>query len=164
MSPSIEPAEFSDFLRSLESVTHTEPISPGVPLFDLGLIILEPESNASFDTLAHKVPALRRHDFALTDHSDYLQFATALTEANNRGIWLVVDCQADPSPTVITILKQLAEDNACTISNFDGQELTRVTLNAETRLLFIIPRLVLEEIITYPYFSNLFGPVLRIAS
>jgi len=100
--------------------------------------------------------------FLLNDKHEYESFLKELVIANREGQWFLVDCQADPSPTIITVLKQISEDNAFTVSHFEGQELFRMTLNPRTRIIFCLDSDFLEKEITYPFFMNLFGPVIRI--
>ena len=82
---------------------------------------------------------------------------------NREGQWLVVDCSCDPTPAVIQVLKQISQDNEFTISQFEGKELFTMKMDPKSRVIFLVGSDVLEKEITYPYFMDLFGPILRIA-
>jgi hypothetical protein len=73
----------------------------------------------------------------------------------------MVDCREDPHPTLIGVLKSLSESNDCTLSHFEDQELFRMTLNARTRVVFLIDSNILEMKITHPIVFGSFvaGPL-----
>ena len=73
-----------------------------------------------------------------------------------------MDCQVDPHPTLIGVLKSLSESNDFTLAHFEDQEFFWMTLNVRTRVVFLIDSNILEMKITHPYFLNLFGPIQRL--
>lgn len=152
----------SEFLQTLEKVVHARPEEPGKTLVDLGLVIFGDGSKydavAAMDALPKGAAILH----ALDNPYVFDDFARKLVTANREGQWLVVDCQTDPSPTVIGILKQLSEDNSFTLAHFEDKELFNMTLNSRTRIIVCINERALEEKVTYPYFQTFFGPVIRL--
>lgn len=88
------------------------------------------------------------------NNSDFL---SNLHQANKEGKTFVIYLDCDPHPDIISILKQLAETNEYVDENDTDQQ-----LNKETRILVCAKRKLIEEKISYPYFYNLFGPVIII--
>ncbi len=155
--------EIENFFDVLENVFYPADIrEPNKLIYDLGLIIFEDETNIEAKDVFDLLPKGKARFYMLNNSYFYDDFVKELVIANREGQWLIVDCQADPAPTIIGILKQLSEDNTFTIPHFEGKELFRMELNTKTRVIFCIKSTLLEEKITYPFFINLFGPVLRI--
>jgi len=154
--------ELNQFFEVIEKVAvPSDPRSLRI-IYDLGLIIFKPKSSLRTSDIYSLFPSGKARVFLLNDKHEYESFLKELVIANREGQWFLVDCQADPSPTIITVLKQISEDNAFTVSHFEGQELFRMTLNPRTRIIFCLDSDFLEKEITYPFFMNLFGPVIRI--
>lgn len=152
-----------NFSKELKVVTHaSDPRSPKDKIFDLGLLMLAPGSDIAETELNSFMSESATHHFLLDSSNDYLKFAKAFFIANSEGKDLIVNCIADPSSNVISALKQLSEKNIFVMPNFNEQEFFSAPLNPKTRVIFIIKEDFLNEEITYPYFINLFGSVLRI--
>ena len=152
-----------NFSRELQVVMHpSDPRAPKDKLFDLGLVISAPGSAVTGDDVYSTFPNGTAYHFLLNNSNDYLLFAKAFFIANSEGRDLIVTCAADPSSNVISALKQLSEGNVFIMPNFNKQELFSMPLNPKTRVIFCINEDFLNEKITYPYFINLFGSVLRI--
>lgn len=154
--------EIKEFFEVLEKVSHFEPAEPNKKFFDLGLVIFEPNSSISAKKVYKLLPNGKALSHILDNPYSYDDFVKKLVTANREGQWLIIDCQADPAPTITTILKQVNEDSEFTISHFEDKELFRMALNPKTRIVFCINSQTLEETITYPYFLSLFGPIIRI--
>jgi len=155
--------ELNHFFDVLEKVSApSDPREPGKLVFDLGLVIFEPNSPFEAEDIFSLFPKGKSRLFRLNNSYAFDDFLKELVIANRESQWLLVDCQADPAPTIIGILKQLSEDNAFTISHFENQEVFRMKLNSQTRIIFCIDSELLETKITYPFFMNFFGPVIRI--
>jgi len=153
--------EIEEFFEILEKVSSPSDIrEPNKLVYDLGLIILENKIDPKeiFNLLT---PGKARY-FELDNPYVYDDFFRELVIANREGQWFFVNLQVDPAPTIIGILKQLSEDNSFTISHFEDEEFFRMNLNPKTRIIFCIESDFLETKITYPFFLNLFGPILRI--
>ncbi|MBI2035119.1 MAG: hypothetical protein HYT12_00345 [Candidatus Liptonbacteria bacterium] len=146
--------EIERFFAALEDVRS--------PLFDSGLIILEPKSKNSAENIVKALPAGKAIFHALSDSYESESFARKLVIANREGEWLIVECSTDPAPTVIQILKQIAEDNRFALLNFENKEIASFELNPKTRIIMVAKNKTIEEQISYPFFFNLFGPILRI--
>jgi hypothetical protein len=154
--------ELNQFFEAIEKVaTPSDPRSQR-RIYDLGLIIFEPNSSLRTNDIYNLFPPGKARLFLLNNKHEYESFLKELVIANREGQWFLVDCQADLSPTIITVLKQLSEDNAFTVPHFEGQELFRMDLNPKTRIIFCLDSDFLGKEITYPFFMNLFGPVIRI--
>ncbi len=151
--------EIKEFFEILEKVAVPSDPRSLVPVYDLGLIIFE--KNNKSKEIVDLLPKGRARFFVLNNPYSFDDFLKELVIANREGQWLIVDCQADPSPTVISVLKQLSEDNSFTVSHFEDKELFRMELNPKTRIVFCVDSEFLEKKITYPFFMNLFGPVIR---
>jgi hypothetical protein len=154
--------ELNQFFEVIEKVAVPSDPRSQRRIYDLGLIIFEPNSSLRTNDIYNLFPPGKARLFLLNNKHEYESFLKELVIANREGQWFLVDCQADPSPTIITVLKQISEDNAFTISHFEGKELFRMELNSKTRIIFCIDSDFLEKEITYPFFMNLFGPVIRI--
>jgi len=155
--------ELNHFVEILEKVSApSDPREAGKLVFDLGLVIFEKNSSLRTKDIFDFLPKGKSRLFKLNNPYTFDDFIKELVIANREGQWLLVDCQADPHPTIIGILKQLSEDNAFTLSHFEGKELIRMKLNPKTRLIFCLNSDFLETEITYPFFMNFFGPVIRI--
>lgn len=148
-------------LQALEKVTHFDPHEPQKKLFDLGLIIKE-DSSFSPEDLLNFFPSDKLLSFSLDNPEEYEEFLKTLVLANKNEKWLAVNCLTDPSPTTIQLLKQICESNTFTIPSVNKQGFVSVNLNLGTRVIFIIDNDDLENKITYPFFVNIFGQVIRI--
>ena len=162
MITELQQKEIREFFNALEKVTHGEPFAPTEELFDLGLVIFEPESKATAKDIYTLLPEGKGLFFELINPYYYEDFAKKLVTANREGRWLVVDCKTDPAPTIIQIIKQLSETNEFSLSHFEDKEIFSMKLNPKTRIIFCIDNEFLETKITYPYFISLFGPILRL--
>jgi len=155
--------ELDHFFEVLEKVkSPSDPRQPRKLVFDLGLVVFESHSSSDANNIFKILPKGKSRFFKLDNPYTFDDFLKELVIANREGQWLMVDCQVDPAPTIIGILKQLSEDNAFTVSHFEDKELFQMKLNPKTRLIFCIQSDFLETKITYPFFMNLFGPVIRI--
>ena len=156
-----EKRELGNFFEVVEKVSAPVDIrEPNKKVYDLGLIIVEKKGDPK--EIFELFEEGRARFFNLDDPYNYENFAKELVISNREGQWLFVNCQADPYPTIIGILKQLSEDNTFTLSHFEGKELFRMALSPKTRIIFCINSLFLETKITYPFFLNLFGPTIRV--
>ncbi len=155
--------ELNHFFEVLEKVsTPSDSREPGKLVFDMGLVIFEPTVSLKADSVFNLLPKGKSRLFKLNNPYTFDDFIKELVIANREGQWILVNCQADLHPTIIGVLKQLSEDNAFSVSHFEGKELFRMKLNPKTRIIFCIKSDFLETKITYPFFINLFGPVIRI--
>lgn len=155
--------ELLEFFEVLEKVAvPSDPRDQKKLVYDLGLVIFEENSRLKAEDILKLFPNGKCRFFKLDNPYTFDGFLKELVIADREGQWLIVDCHADLSPTIIGILKQLSEDNAFTVSHFEGKELFRMELNPKTRIIFCINSMFLETKITYPFFMNLFGPVIRI--
>jgi hypothetical protein len=155
--------ELNHFFEVLEKVSISkDPREPKKLIFDLGLVIFESNSSLKAKSIFNLLPKEKTRFFELKNRYDVDNFLKELVIANREGQWLLVDCQADPSPEIISVLKQLSENNSFTVSNFEERELFQISLNPKTRIIFCINSDFLETKISYPFFMNLFGPVIRI--
>lgn len=100
--------------------------------------------------------------FTIANSYNYKDFFKELVVANKEGKQLIVNCQVDPSPELIGVLKQLSEDDIFSLSHFQNKKNFREKLNPKTRLIFCIKSIDLEIKITYPFFINLFGSIIKI--
>lgn len=155
-------SDIKSFLQSVETVTHIDEREPNRQLFDLGLVITDRDSTSVIKNVASAFPAGRAKTFVLNNKYDSELYTAALLEANREGQWLVVNCLADPAPEVIQTIQQMSEANTFTLTNVGDKGLVKITLNPKTRLVFCITSTFLETGISYPYFLNLFGVVLRL--
>jgi len=155
--------ELTLFFEALEKVKFpSDPREPGKLVYDLGLIVFESPLSPKTGDVYNLFPEGKTRLYKLDNPFDHERFLKELVLANREGQWFLVDCQADPSPTIIGILKQLSEDNAFTAPHFEEKELFRMELNPKTRVIFAIQTDFLETKITYPFFINIFGPIIRI--
>lgn len=154
--------EIKEFFEVIERVTHRWPLASLRELYDMGLIILEPNASLQAKDIANLLPKGRTLFYTLKNSYEYEEFSKKLVTANREGQWFVVNCQADPAPTIITILNQISEENAFTLTHFEGKDLFQMELHPKTRIVFLINSQTLETEITYPYFLSLFGPVIRV--
>lgn len=155
--------DISHFLEVLEKVA----VSPGggegaTAIPDLGLIIFEKGSSFKVDDILKVMPEGKGLEVVIDNPWDKDLFTKKLVEANREGQYLVIDLRVDPHPKILAILKNLISLGSINTSHFEDKELFRVSLNPKTRLIFCAKRNILEEVITYPYFINLFGPILSL--
>lgn len=154
--------EVKEFFEVLEKVSYSWPWEPKKKLSDLGLIIFETKSKATAKDIYELLPEGKSLFFELANPYYYEDFVKKLVIANREGQWLIVDCKADPAPTIIQIIKQLSETNEFSLSHFEDKEIFSMKLNPKTRVIFCIENDFLETKITYSYFISLFGPILRL--
>jgi len=159
---SVKKDEVRDFFEALEKVSHFEPREPAKQLFDLGLIIFEKGSRLSAEDIFQFLPEGKGALYIINDPNSYEGFLEKLVMTLREGMWLVVDCQADPAPQIIQALKQLSDSNEFTLGYFEEKELFNMKLSQKSRIVFCLKNDFLEEKITHPYFMSLFGPILRI--
>lgn len=150
------------FFQAVQYVTHADSREPAHTIHDMGLIIEERKGACAPDALTALLGADCAHFFTLENSVAVDDFVEALIHANERGRMLIVTCLTDPTPTIIGILKQLSENDTCAIPNVCGKEIFPLSPHPDTRIVFCISSHDMEQTITYPYFINLFGPVLRI--
>jgi len=125
-------------------------------LFDNGLIVIEDESNVKFEDIESNL-----NDFIKFDKVDnHVTFINSLVVANKDKKIILVKIEHDLDPKIISILKQISVDNTCNISDFNNEEIYHLKINQKVRIICITKRSVIENSISYPYFYNLFGPVL----
>ncbi len=154
--------EIKHFFEILEKVAAPSDPRSKKFIYDLGLVIFEKVSKNSAKQVFDLLPKGKGRFFILDNPYTYDDFLKELVIANREGQWFIVDCQVDPSPLIIGVLKQLSEDNVFTVSHFEDKELFTMELNLKTRIIFCINSEFLETKIIYPFFMNLFGPVIRI--
>jgi|GEM_PF-2717345 len=154
--------KIKEFFKTLEKVRHFEPLEPGRSLFDLGLVVFEPKIGLQGEHIYNSLSKEKAIFFQLNDSYSSKDFLKNLVIANHEKKWLVVDLKADPSQPIIQVIKQLSQANKFTINHFEGQEIFNAQLNSKTRVIVCVSNDFLETEVTYPYFSSLFGLVLRI--
>lgn len=156
-------SELGEFVEVLEKVfTPPDLRAPNDLLFDSGLVIFEDSSEINTEQIINCLPEGKGRFFLLDKEYDDYGFLEELIAANEKDQWLVVDCKVDPSPQIISILKQISNRNYLTVPYFKDQELFSLKINHKTRIIFCVCSDFLEKGITYPSFINLFGPVIRI--
>ena len=157
-----EKSDVAVFFEALEKNTSFDSREPNKILFDSGLIILKKSNSAAVKSVLGALPKGKAVLMKLDNRHFTEEFFKKLVMVNREGQWLVVDCSCDPAPGVIQTLKQINQDNEFTFLHFEGKELFTMKMNPKSRVVFLIEDNVLEKEITYPYFTNLFGPILRI--
>ena len=150
------------FFEALEKNTSFDSREPNKILADSGLIILKKSNSAAVKSVLDALPKGKAVTMKLDNQYFADDFFKKLVMANREGQWLIVECSSDPAPAVIQTLKQISRDNEFSISHFEDKELFSMKMNPKSRVVFLIEDSVLEKDITYPYFTNLFGPVLRV--
>lgn len=154
--------ELKLFFNSLTLVTHPADGSLN-QLFDSGLILFEPDTTTTITDIVSIFLPTRHKVFILNSQYGDELFVQAFLTANQTGQLLFVDCQADPCPPIIQILKGISEDNACIVTDTKTGQITKIALHPKTRIIFCLTEKVLSEKITYPFFTSLFGPILRLS-
>ena len=123
---------------------------------EMGLIICETE-DVSFKEVSKKFPSgTNALSVVLRSGSGASSFFEAFAEANEKGSWLYIDVEDDPTPEIIGILKEISETGALT------REGVKIPFHEMTRVIAIVRAETLEKKITYPYFMEMFGPIARI--
>lgn len=157
----IDTQQLKNLIEATDSVTHEE--LGETNLFDNALIIFESGSTGNAQDIQKLLSDGKANIIEITSPYDYQTFANKIVEVNREGQWLIVDVKTDIHPNVISVLKSVAEENVVRINNYEDQDIFEMKLNNETRIIFCIKRDLLEKTISYPYFLNLFGPVISVA-
>ncbi|MFA5431868.1 MAG: hypothetical protein WC319_03235 [Candidatus Paceibacterota bacterium] len=150
------------YLEVIEKMVYPDQHERNNTLADMGLIIFEPNSQVNALDVQSILPEGKSVLYKMDNFYDYETFVSKLIEANKSNQWLIVDCLDDFSPTTIGIIKQIGEMNKFTVLNFRNENSFQLKINPETRIIFCINSDFLEEKISYPYFLNIFGAILRI--
>ncbi len=150
------------FFEAIEKNVSFDSREPNKALADLGLVVFKKGNPVEIKKVLDILPKGKTLLVKLDNQYFADDFFKKLVMANREEQWLVVDCSCDPAPAVIQVLKQISQNNAFTISHFEGKELFTMKMDPKSRVIFFIDNAVLEKEITYPYFINLFGPILRI--
>ena len=156
-----EKSDTKMFFDVLEKSASFDPREPQKMLVDSGLVVLKKNSSAKVRQIISLLPKGKAILMKLDNPYFADEFLKKLVMVNREGQWLIVNCSCDPAPMVIQILKQINQGNKFTIPNFEGKELFTMRMNSESRVVFMIGNDTLEKEITYPYFMDLFGPILR---
>lgn len=149
------------FFDALERNTSFDSREPNKSLVDSGLIIFKKTSPTAVAGILSTLPKGKTILMKLDNKHFADEFFKKLVMANREGQWLAVDCSCDPAPAIIQTLKQISQDNEFTLPHFEGKELFAMKMNPKSRVIFSIADNILEKEITYPYFMDLFGPILR---
>lgn len=150
------------FLDILEKSIIINPLS-NKPLYENGLVTFENDNSGLTASDIFEILPKGKGVFINIDNPyDYEEFVKTFSVINREGQWLVINLQCDPHPEIIGALKQITEDNEVTVPNSKGAELSLIKLNPKTRIVFCADRLLIEDKITYPYFYNIFGPILNL--
>ncbi|MBT7556592.1 hypothetical protein HN615_06670 [Candidatus Woesearchaeota archaeon] len=150
------------FLDIVEKNIITNPLS-NKPLYENGLVVFENNnSDLSARDVFEILPKGKGVFITINNPHDYGEFIKTFSITNREGQWLIIDLQCDPHPKIIGALKKITEDNETVVSDFKGKELSLIKLNSKTRIVFCANRLLIEDKISYPYFYNIFGPILNL--
>lgn len=152
--------KIQQFLEIVENNGIIDKQKSNQSIFENGLVVFEAENLTARD-VCEFLPEGKYLIILVSDPLNYKEFIDNFSMINREGQWLVVDFKCDPHPNIISFLKQLNEENEVAISDYKDQELANFKLNSRTRIICCIKRNELEKI-TYPYFYNLFGPILNL--
>ena len=150
------------FLESVNQVTHA--LSPEVrePLYDLGLIIIEPDSKAKTKDILSVFPDGKAEILEYESKND-ASFAEKMADLINDKRWVFIELNGDPGHNLINQLRLLSEQNVMQLLDYKGSEIYNLKLPLESRIVVVVKRDVLEKEISYPNFLNIFGPVLSLS-
>lgn len=156
----MEQEKLSMFIHLLQKV-HIMP--PLVGKCDLGLIVKEPKSKISsnkvFNTIKKLVDIEKiTYDKSSTDE-DVIE---NLVNIFGKDKWVFLEIKKDIGSPLLNQLKHLANHNILQLLDYKGQDLSKIKMPENSRVIVFSERNFIENKITYPHFYRLFGPTLSL--
>lgn len=148
--------KLKQFIQLLKNVKHRN-------LFDLGLIVKEPESKIESEDILKEiqkeVPIERLvYDEEITDEGTIEKIIRAFKEEK----WFFLEIKKDIKSPLLNQLKHLANYNSFQLIDYKGQDIFEIKIPKNSRLIVFAERDFIENKISYPHFYTLFGPTLSI--
>ena len=160
MKQALDNNKLTNFLNAVQNTAIRDiSSSSNMAVIENALIIIE-DKTAKFADILKLLKLKNTQVVDINDSNESESFTYSLISANKKGKLLIINLECDPLNDMITILKQLSEDNEFSVIDNDKLKFRR--LNPATRIIVCAKRLLIEEKVTYPYFYELFGPVLVI--
>ena len=150
------------FLESVNQITH--PVAPEYSemLYDLGLIIFEDNSKARVNDILSVFPKNKVEVLKYDNNQHETPFIEKMVNLLENKKWILIDLKEDPGHNLINQLKHLSESNLMQLLDYKGKEVYNLKLPLESRIIAVVQRDFLEKEISYPYFLDIFGPIISL--
>lgn len=150
------------FLEAVNQVTHPTGLGSLEKIYDLGLIIFEKDCKATIDDIVSVFPENKVEVLKYENNKYEASFIEKMVDLLKNKKWILVDLKVDPGHDLINQLRHLSDENVMQLFNFKGKEVYNLKLPIESRIVVVVQRDFLEKEISYPYFLNIFGPILSL--
>ncbi len=142
-----------DFLKVLESPTILdERTNKG--LKQLGLIVYDSEEEKAFKIIKESFKNLKIGGVNINNENSDQSFKLELADALQAGEVILINIESDVSPSILSVLKGLSEEN-----NYVDSE---ISVRLSKPIICLVSKEIIETKISYPHFYDLFGPVYHI--
>lgn len=145
----------------LEALNKVKSSSSGIGrevLFDLGLVVTEDSSQAKIEDLLRFFSQDKAKILKYDNDKYENPFIEELTQLIENKKWVLIDLVEDPGHQMINQLKNLANSNIMQILDYKDKEIFNPKLSEESRIVVVVKRDFLENEISYPNFTSIFGP------
>ncbi len=129
--------------------------------FDLGLIVREPKSQINSEEIFNEVNKLVPIEKIIYNNSIFDEdVVEAIINIFEKEKWIFLEIKKDIGSLLFNQLKYLANFNSLQLIDYKGQDIFKMKMPKESRIIIFIERDFIENKISYPNFYTLFGPVL----
>lgn len=136
---------------------------PYLPLYDLGLIVKEPESKIAPEKAFKELQKIVDIEKIVYDQFSFdEETVEKIIEAFRNKKWVFLEIKRDVGDLLLNQLKHLSSSNSIQLFDFKGKDVFEMKMPKESRLIIFSKRDFIENKISYPHFYRLFGPILSI--
>ncbi len=150
------------FLESVNQVAHPSVPGSSVYLYDIGLIIIEDDSSVTIEDVFSVFPKDKAKLLEYKDGIVESEFIEQVVNLLENKKWIFIELKKDLDHQLINQLRNFSENNIVQLLDYKGKEIYNLKLPPESRIVVIVKRSFLEKEISYPYFFNIFGPVISL--
>lgn len=132
-------------------------------VFDLGLIVKEPESKLDANKIFNEVKKLAPVEKIVYDKSAIDEDVfKKIIKAFEREKWIFLEIKKDISSPLLNQLKHLANHNILQLIDWKGNDVFEMKMPGNARVIIFAERDFIENKISYPHFYRLFGTTLSL--
>ena len=131
--------------------------------FDLGLIIKEPKSKASFESIFRDIK--KKLDIKKITYDKKIideDIIEELIDSFKKEKWVFLEIKKDIGSLFLNQLIHLSNRNFLQLLNYNNQDVFEIKMPENSRIIIFTERDFIKNKITYPHFYRLFGPTLSI--
>jgi hypothetical protein len=162
MLKSQQKEKLNRFFEAVNLVSHPRGIGTKEEVFDLGLIILEKDTKVTLEDIQKELQKVKFEFLEYDEKVFWEEFLKKIVDALEKEKWILFNIKADPDHYFLNALKTLSEGNFIQALNFRGKEIFNFKLPLKSRIVCVIEREFLEKKLSYPYFLNIFGPIISL--